>query len=47
MNITVRPICGVAIGFELVNAADIVDDVEDKTYLALDLLIVRAVISLN
>jgi len=46
MHITFHPICGVGLGFELVNPSDIFEDGENKTYLTIELFIVRVVISL-
>jgi len=47
MHITFHPICGVALGFELVNPADYMDDAENKTHLTIELFIVRVVVSFN
>ena len=47
MHITCHPICGVALGFELVNPADVFEKGEDKTYLTIELFIIRVVITLN
>ena len=46
MHITFHPICGVGLGFELVNPYDLGMTDEDKTYLTIELFIVRVVISL-
>jgi hypothetical protein len=47
MHITFHPICGVGLGFELVNPSDVFEDGENKTYLTIELFIVRVVISFN
>ena len=47
MHITFHPICGVGIGFELVNPAELGMSEEDKTYLTIELVIIRVVISFN
>ena len=46
MHITFHPICGVGLGFELVNPSEFGMFDEDKTYLTIELFIVRVVISL-
>ena len=46
MHITFHPICGVGLGFELVNPSEFGMSDEDKTYLTIELFIVRVVISL-
>ena len=46
MHITFHPICGVGLGFELVNPYDLGMTDENKTYLTIELFIVRVVISL-
>jgi hypothetical protein len=47
MHITFHPICGAALGFELVNPYDLGMSQENKTYLTIELFIVRVVISFN
>ena len=47
MHLTFHPICGVGLGFELVNPKDFELSDEDKTYLTIELFILRVVISLN
>ena len=47
MHITFHPICGVGLGFELVNPKDFELSEEDKTYLTIELFIVRVVVSFN
>ena len=46
MHITFHPICGVGLGFELVNPSEVFEDGENKNYLTIELFIVRVVISL-
>ena len=47
MHITFHPICGVGLGFELVNPKDFGLSDEDNTYLTIELFIVRVVVSFN
>jgi len=47
MHITAHPICGVTLGFELVNPSDFMEDAENKTHLTIELFIIRVVISFN
>jgi hypothetical protein len=47
MHITFHPICGVALGFELVNPADFGMNDDNITYLTIELFIIRVVVSFN
>ena len=47
MHITAHPICGVGLGFELVNPKEFGLGDDDQTYLTIELFIIRVVISLN
>ena len=47
MHISAHPICGVGLGFELVNPKEFGLSDDDQTYLTIELFIVRIVISFN
>ena len=47
MEVSIKPICGVSLGFELVDAKYIPELDDDGSYLVLELLIFRVVITLT
>mgnify|MGYP006300166953 CR=1 len=47
MHISVKPICGVALGFEIIESKYIPEFDDDNVYLVLELLILRIVINLS
>ena len=47
MEVTIKPICGVSLGFEIVDTKYMPELNDDGSYLVLELLIVRLVFSLT
>jgi hypothetical protein len=47
MEVSIKPICGVSLGFELVDTKYIPELDDDGSYLVLELLIFRVVITLT
>jgi hypothetical protein len=47
MDISIKPICGVSLGFEIVDTKYIPELDDDGSYLVLELLIVRVVLTLK
>ena len=47
MEVSIKPICGVSLGFEIVETKYMHELDDDGTYLVLELLIFRVVISLT
>jgi hypothetical protein len=47
MEISIKPICGVSLGFELVDTKYIPELDDDGSYLVLELLIFRVVLTLT
>jgi hypothetical protein len=47
MEVSVQPICGVSLGFEIVDTKYMPELKDDGSYLVIELLIVRVVFSLT
>jgi hypothetical protein len=47
MEVSIKPICGVSLGFEIVDTKYMPELNDDGSYLVLELLIVRLVFSLT
>ena len=47
MEVSIKPICGVSLGFEIVDTKYMPELNDDGSYLVLELLIVRVVFSLT
>ena len=47
MEVSIKPICGVSLGFELVDTKYIPELDDDGSYLVLELLIFRVVLTLT
>jgi len=47
MEVTIKPICGVSLGFEIVDTKYMPELNDDGSYLVLELLIIRVVFSLT
>jgi hypothetical protein len=47
MHMSIRPICGVGVGFEILEAKYIPELDDDGVYLVVELLLFRVVVNLN